>query len=303
MPRMMNHIFGFLLLLVTGFAFGSCEDNPVRPKPPQRPTCWKPLVNTDEVPNIADWGPAWSNDGSRIAYLGFFDSCNDLASNIYITDRTGIPKEPVGIVGSAIRWLPGDSELVISTGLSGGPIVIRNLNTGATKSLGVSTRFPVMDISQDGKFVFYEGQPTTKDSVFAVYRYELSTGKNVAMTLGGGGAVSPDGIHLTYEFNGPFVLNMLDFTSMRLAAGGRLADWTPNGKEIVYSDGSGRIWATTLNGEIRLITGVEGVNGSIGPLHLSPDGQHLLFLKPSSDRFYHIWQVNIDGSELVQLTR
>jgi len=147
----MTHIFGFLLLLVTVVGLCSCEDSPVRPKARHTiPDCWNPLaVDTtgypDPAPTQAQSSPVWSNSGKLVAYLSFYDSCNVRDVGLYIADSGGgAVRRKIPVFGAYCQWLPGDSELIVSTGFGGaGELVLYNLNTDSATPLGIHPRFPV----------------------------------------------------------------------------------------------------------------------------------------------------------------
>jgi Tol biopolymer transport system component len=296
MSKILAYVFAMLLVLVTVAGFSGCEDNPVRPKGPQKPDCWKPLVNLDELAGQADWAPEWSNDGTRIAFFSFYDSCNSERASIYISDISALHREPIGIVGTSIRWLPGDTQLVIGTGFSGGEIIIYNLNSGAIERLGVFTRLPFMDVTADGRYIYYEGQPLTQDSIVAVYRYDRQTGEDKAIVQGFAPSISPDGNLLLYAYNTFKVLNMADLSITELPGGGLESDWSPDGREIVYQTSVGEIWAVTLSGKQRKVFAQKEPLGDTGPISISPDGKSFLFLRVSQDNFYHVWRADVDGT-------
>ncbi len=293
----------FLFLACAG-----CDDDPVRPVN-DLPDCWKPLVadtvgNPDPAPGSAQSSATWSTAGDQVAFFSRFDSCNDVDQGIYIASSDGgARRRKIPALGPFFKWMPGDTELMINTGFGfGGELVIYNLLSDSITPLGIQTRFPIFDISDDGRYVYYEGEPAPQHQSATIYEYDLVTKTEWAVVMGAGPAISPDRSMLAYGFGTFRIYRFSDSSITELPGGGR-ADWTPDGQSIVYADGLGKIFITDLLGNLTEITGQAGVSGAFGPVSVSPDGLIILYQRISSDFFRHIWKITIDGNSATQFTQ
>ena len=294
--------FVVLALVATlAIGIGACEDDPIRRMAgPDLPDCWKPLDTSGggiqsrtSTPQL-QYGPAWSRSGEQIAYFSFFDSCNDLAFSLYIAEGPGARRIPLGIGGSTVRWMPDDTALLISGGVAGGSIAMYSLTDSSVTPLNISTRFPVFDVSKDGKFIYYIGDAAPPLSGSMLFQYSFETGERKPLVQGGLPAISNDGTRLAFSFGGLFVMDLTDSTVDSIA-GGSYSDWGPNDDYLVFADGIGQIFVADLKGGIELLTGEPGPRGANGPLSLSQQTQQLLF-RHSDGIAIQIWQIDIDGT-------
>lgn len=283
-----------LAAIICPFVFlacAGCDDDPVRPV--ETNTCWKALDSTSPgFPHSIS--PAWSPSGKYIAFVGFFDSCNDLSPAVYITERGGKSRRALNISGSVVRWLPpGDSVLIVNGGIFGGGGLIKyNIDTEERTPLGIQTRFPFFDTSPDGKAIYYEGNPIDSTSAGGIYRYNIAT-KSVDTLIGGGKpAISPDGLMMSLSRGPLYLYNFEDSSIVNLDPRPtiQVSDWTPDGNWIVYDKISpGEIWRTDLTGLKQFIT------KGFAPPSVSPDGRFILYTNISPDGFQHVWIVNFEG--------
>ena len=286
-----------------------CDDDPVRPVN-ILPACWKPLVADtagflDPAPGSAQSSATWSNTGDQVAFFSRYDSCNDGDQGIYIaSSEGGARRRKIPALGPFFKWIPGDTELIINTGFGGaGGLVIYNLISDSITPLGIQTRFPIFDISDDGRYIYYEGEPAPQHQGSSIYEYDRATNTEWAIVAGAHPAISPNGMYLAYAAGPLFLYSFDDSTSAELAPGGSSPDWTPDGQNIVYANGLGKIFITDLLGNLTEITGQPGVSGAFGPVSVSPDGLTILYQHVSTDFFRHIWRINIDGNSATQFTK
>lgn len=78
--------------------------------------------------------------------------------------------------------------------------------------------------------------------------------------------------------------------------------WSPDGQQLLFAsdrDGDFEIYLHLADGNLRQLT-----NNSTADIHPSwaPDGQHILFASDHSGSYYQIYSVNVDGSNLQQIT-
>jgi Tol biopolymer transport system component len=290
MSRMMTNIPVILLVGLLAIGLGNCNDSPVRPK--ETNTCWKPIMADPDSPQPHSTTAVWSPSGKYVVFLGFFDSCNNPSTSLYITETGGKSRTALNMVGSMARWLPpGDSVLIINEGLFvGGELVKYNIETRVRTPLGIQTRLPLFDVSEDGKYVFFEGDPIDSTSAGGIYRFDFSNEEIIPISPGGSPAVSPSGTLLALSKGPLFVFDLATRVVLQLNADGRIPDWTRNSQNIVYRNlRPPEIRVTDLAGQA--ITLQEG----FGAPNVSPDGNWVLYESLSSDNYEHVWITSIDA--------
>jgi Tol biopolymer transport system component len=229
-----------------------------------------------------------------VAFLGAFDSCNNENLSVYLTEGGGKSRRALGFVAAVIRWLPpGDSVLIVNDGFFGtGKLFKFNLDTMVKTPLGIQTRLPPFDVSNDGKYIFYEGATIDSTSAGGIYCYSLDNGEVSSISPGGNPAVSPDGKLLALSKGPLFVFDLTSGIIRQLYDRGRVPDWTPDGKWILAGDNTRfEIRKTDLQGNTQLIT------KGFGAPNVSPDGQWVLYQNISADNYDGVWVVRIDGSD------
>ncbi len=242
----------------------------------------------------ADVYPAWSLDGSKIAYLSAFDSTGAIALGLYLTDSLGLFKVPAGAPGGIVRWLPGDSELIVLT--YGFQFVKFNLHSKIAVDLGFSAEVGIFDISNDSKYIYFSSQKTDSIWSSSIHRYSLDSGTSIPIISGEQPAISKDGTKLAFHRGGLYLLNLEDTTLIQLATKGTYPAWTPNGQYVFYNDGRGRIYRSDMKGSSIFIADGSEI------MSVSPDGTRLLFSGPSPDGWIRIWQCDINGENMKQVT-
>jgi TolB protein len=228
---------------------------------------------------LVDTAPAWSPDGSRIAFLrGFWGP----HAGIYVmrADGTGLRRITDG--GS----LPGSSDNGPSWSPEGTRMAFaRNADIYVVDTDGTDlerlTEGPVMEYdptwSPDGSRIAFTGYDLASDGQppSSVRLYVMKADGTEITELG------PENVQ------GPA--------------------WSPDGSEIAYVDTeTGAIMAIRPDGtEPRRILDVAGL---VGGVHLvydvawSPDGTKLVFMAGPDSEDTHVYVVNRDGSNAMQLT-
>lgn len=250
------------------------------------------------VPNVAETNPAISSDGKQMAFYGAFDSIGNVAPGIYISDSDGKNKRPTGVFGTTVVWLPGDSELIINTGIfAGGELVSYNLDSHEVSPLGIETFRLVFAISSDGKFLYYVGSPIDSTYSSGIYRYSLEGGIVEAIVGGDSPSISKDGSILVFSRSTICYFLFPDSSQICFGFNGRNPIWTHDDQSIVYNNSRGEIYIADLSGNSRHLVDGEGA------MDISSNGQSVLFARVAEDFQIHIWRINLDGTGLQQITQ
>jgi TolB protein len=188
--------------------------------------------------------PAWSPDGSKIAYVSF----EGKNSAIYIQDVTTGKRERVASnpgINSAPAWSPDGKRLALTLSKDGNPeIYIMNISnkslTRITNNFAIDTE-PTW--SSDGKFLAF-----TSDRGGSPQIYEVKIGENKARRLSFNGAYnagatySPDdeSLAVVHGNKGIYKIGLLDRSSGQVNAltDSRMDEspsFAPNGHMIIYT--------------------------------------------------------------------
>lgn len=220
-----------------------------------------------------DWSPAWSPDGTRIAYT---------------SDRTGTPR--IYIINQN-----GTGDQTLLTDSPDATEISPAWSPDGTRLVFVSDRGGV---GRDLYIVEADGNNLTRLTTF--------------QTILGDPAWSPDGAWIAFwriEQNGEihiYKVNVDNGTIVRLSTVGPhngMPVWSPDGTEVYFDsdrDGTWRVWRMGADGAHPTPITTD-LNGASGRASLSPDGTRLLFVS-NQDQSDEIYVMNVDQTGLRRLT-
>jgi Tol biopolymer transport system component len=224
--------------------------------------------------SVSEGGPAWSPDGTKIAFSSDLNSKSVLGSNdIYVMDADG--SNPKRLTNNDYRfqyvgsWSPDGAKMVLS----------------CYRSL-----YEVCTMDADGSNLT-----------------QLTSGDNEGPTW------SPDGTKIAYRGSSGGIHTMNpDGSNKTLAiAGGDQADWSPDGTKIAYrryppGQGHSDIFIANADGSnpVNLTASISNTSYETVPTW-SPDGTKIAFssnLGEKDEMDYEIYVIDADGRNLKRLT-
>jgi TolB protein len=193
--------------------------------------------------------PAWSPDGSKVAYVSFEKQKPIVyVQNLVTGQRTIISNEKGS--NSAPAWSPDGTKLALSLSKTGNTqVFIVNADGSGmhrvSNSNGIDTE---PQFSGDGQHIYFVSDRSGGPQI---YKMSVNGGQATRVTFKGSynisPRISPDGKTLAWisQRDGNFDLYAMDLASgqeQRLADGATEPSFSPNGKYIMYANkGGGRV--------------------------------------------------------------
>ena len=192
--------------------------------------------------------PAWSPDGSKVAYV----SLEDRKPVVYLQDlMTGRRNQISNQKGnnSAPSWAPDGSTLAVALSKDGNTEIytVRSDGSGLRRLTTNNAIDTEPQFSADGQTIYFTSDRSGGPQV---YKMNAAGGNATRVTFNGSynisPRVSPDGKTLAWisQRDGGFSLYAMDLASgqeLRLADGATEPSFSPNGKYIMYATkGGGR---------------------------------------------------------------
>ncbi|CAL1241859.1 Tol-Pal system beta propeller repeat protein TolB [Candidatus Methylocalor cossyra] len=207
--------------------------------------------------------PAWSPDGTRIAYVSFENKTSAIFVQTLATGERQKISEAPGING-APAWSPDGTRLALTLSKDGSPdIYVMDLATRAlrriTDDLSIDTE---PSWSPDGQSLVFTSDRGGKPQL---YRVSAEGGQPERLTYDGSynarGVFSPDGrsLAMVHGNGGDYRIAVMDLGSraLRVLTDGPLDEspgFAPNGSMILYTQKSGgvdQLAAVSVDGKVR----------------------------------------------------
>lgn len=193
--------------------------------------------------------PAWSPDGSKVAYVSMENRKPVVYLQDLMTGRRNVISNQKGN-NSAPSWSPDGSTLAVALSQDGNTEIytVNSSGTGHKRLTNNAAIDTEPQFSHDGQTIYFTSDRSGGPQV---YKMSASGGNATRVTFNGNYNISPrvssDGKTLAWisQRGGAFSLYAMDLASgqeLRLADGATEPSFSPNGKYIMYATkGGGRV--------------------------------------------------------------
>ena len=269
-----------------------------------------------------DFGPAFSPDGSRVAFVRSILA--GMVSDLYVVPVTGGEPKRVTFdhrtISGQPSWTADGRELVYSSDLAGLHGLFRVPLSGGTpqRIAGVGTGAENPNVSRRGHQLVYQqvftrtytGRLNLKDETHL-------QGPSIKVIAQKGGQFrphfSPDGKRIAFESERsgyPEIwacdsdgANCGPLTTLRGTAGA--PRWSPDGHTIAFefhTKEHGEVYLLDVgSGATRILETLPGADNG-GP-NWSPDGKTLYFYSDKGGKTFQVWKMRLNGGSPVQVTK
>jgi Tol biopolymer transport system component len=268
---------------------------------------------------VRDTSPAWSPDGSEIA----FTSERDGSSDLFVMNADGSGAESLLAWTSTEQsptWSPA-GRLIAFASDRDGQFEIYVMGAGRTTPPRRLTNHPSRDVfpvwSPDARRIaFLSNRDSTHADVYVMNTDGTGVERLTTQGASGPPAFSPDGQRLAFESNRDvYVLDFAGATLRRLTsapADGIHPSWSPDGRRLVFStsrDGRRALYTSEASGAgpTPLVTAAAG---GVDLPRWSPDGTrvaYVLFANPFADpdlsATMAIYVVEVESGRVTRLSR
>jgi len=321
-----------------GFLFRSLDWSPdgkvlaITEIHPDRTHTWIALLSladfttrrlTSPLDQEIDYGPAFSPDGSMVAFVRGIVS--GVVSDLYVMSTAGgapkrLTRDNTWIYGSP-TWTPDGRDIVFSSTRGGLASLWRISVSGGTPRpiVGVGENALSPSISRKGNQLVYQ-QMNFKNNIWRLkLRNEKSLQASPAVVISEKGwnlarpHFSPDGKRIVFESDrlGYADIRACDsdgsncqqLTSLHGVAGA--ASWSPDGRYIAFEfrpKEHSEVYLVEVNGGLpRLLATLPGADNG-GP-SWSRDGKWIYFYSDQGGGPLQLWKIQLIGGPAVQVTR
>lgn len=212
--------------------------------------------------------PAWSPDGSRIAWCKFVgQNLETFVMNADGSDQTNLSNNPADDCGPGSSWSPDGTKIAFTSFREGnGEIYVMNADGSGQTRL---TDNPASD----------EGAAWSPDAKKIAFTSDRDGQSDIyLMNADGSGATR--------------------LTNLGIAPG-TISHWSPDGTKIAFGSSDGNIFVINADGTTQ--TNLTKGGGSVGGPIWSPDGTQIIFAS-NRDGNIELYVMNADGSGLMRLT-